>query len=453
MARETSPVVPVAPASGRPSSGGGTRAGGLQAGGPQVSLAGRRGGGGTNISKLSILLVVANAAYGGAERHVVDLSAQLARRGHRVACLFPSGLDLAAKLPQAVRALPVPGLTSAWGFLTALRRVIRDFAPDVVHLHGPRATLLGRPAVRAAGGRAPGGVPAGCGGRPRLVRPALVATAHGWIPRRLALRRLFEAIYLWSTSLDDATIAVSRDTARRFGRWGRRVLVVPNGIAATLPPDAVGTTGASGPFAGVTGGAPELLRLGFLGRLTVEKGFPLALAAFAEAKAELARGKPGLVVELHVYGDGPLLPEAKLLTSRSGLGGVFFHGWVPPVDVPGVLAGLSALLLTSREEGMPYVLLEALAAGCPVVATAVGGIPEVIENGKSGWLADPGNAHDVARAVVALAEDPGLAAEVRTVARLRAGEYSLEAMADRVEEVYRAVVEEVYRSAVERART
>lgn len=397
--------------------------------------------------------MVANAAYGGAERHVADLSAQLAHRGHRVACLLPSRLDMATRLHQAVLTRRVPHPTSTWGFVAALRGAIRDFAPDVVHLHGPRATLLGRPAVRAAGGRARRGVPSGDGDGPRLPRPALVATAHGWIPRRLALRHLFEAIYLWTTSLDDATIAVSRDTARRFGRWGRGVRVVPNGIAAARSLDAVATVGASGSPAGVARGAPGLLRLGFLGRLTAEKGFPVALAAFAEVKAELARGKPDLVVELHVYGDGPLLPEVKLLAAGSGLGGVVFHGWVSPADVPGVLAGLSALLLTSREEGMPYVLLEALAAGCPVVATAVGGIPEVIEDGKSGWLAGPGNAHDVARAVVTLARNPGLAAEVRTGARLRAGEFSLEVMADRVEEVYRAAVEEVCRTAIEPART
>lgn len=362
----------------------------------------------------SVLLVVANRSYGGAERHVVDLSGELARRGHRVVCLYPVGTGLGARLEPSVESREIPGLRSPWAFGAALRRAVRDFEPAVVHLHSPRAAFLGRLVI----------------GLGRRRRPMLVSTAHGWIPQRLLLRRVFEAVYLWTTPLEDATIAVSRDTARRFGRWGARVRVVPNGIA---PP------GTQAP----PGGRPSVFSLGFLGRLTQEKNFPLALEAFTLAKSELARGNPGLVVELHVYGDGPLLDEAKGLAAAAGGkglggGGVFFHGWLPQVEVAGVLGELSALLLTSREEGLPYVLLEALAAGCPVVATAVGGIPEVIEPGRSGFLAAPGDAAEVAQAVVTLALNPVLAHGISAGARRRAGEFSLEAMADGVEEVYRA---------------
>ncbi len=359
----------------------------------------------------SILLVVANTAYGGAERHVADLAAALARRGHRVACLFPSGVGLPARLDPAVTAMEAPDLRSALGFWAGLRRAIRDFGPDVVHLHSPRAALLGRLVVRLA---AP-------------PRPALVSTAHGWIPRRLLLRHVFEALYLVTTPLDDVTIAVSEDTARRFGGWARRLRVIPNGIALAAEPAAPEPDTPAAAF-----------RAGFLGRLTAEKGFPLALEAYRRAKAELGITP---TLELHVYGDGPLLPEARRLAQESGLDGIAFHGWVAPAEVPEVLGGLSALLLTSREEGLPYVLLEALAAGCPVVASAVGGIPEVIETGRSGWLAEPGDAAAVARGVVALARDPDLATTMKENARRRAGDFPLETMTDGVEEAYRAAIE------------
>jgi len=189
----------------------------------------------------------------------------------------------------------------------------------------------------------------------------------------------------------------------------------------------------------------------------------MALAAWAAARDILAvgaaaarpRGGAGgggsLDVELHVYGDGPLYRQARRAAARlarrgagrrhgrpvAASGGVHFHGWVPPAEMPRVLSGLTALLLTSREEGLPYVALEAMTAGCPVIATAVGGLPELIEDGRTGWLIPPGDAERAAELIVTLATRPDLAGKVRRAAWERTRAYSVEAMVDGVEEAYR----------------
>jgi glycosyltransferase involved in cell wall biosynthesis len=290
-------------------------------------------------------------------------------------------------------------------------------------------------------GRGPAPAP---GGR----RPAIVTTAHGWIPGRLRLRWFFEAIYRLTTLLDDVTIAVSRDTAGKVGRWGRRLTVVPNGIAPLPPetapgPPAGGSPAAPEPPSGRLpaarpSAAPRPVRLGFVGRLTPEKGFLMAVSAFAEAR-RLAGAEAE--IELHVYGDGPLLEVFRRGVARRHLSGVHFYGWAPPEDVLQILAGLDALLLTSRQEGLPYVLLEAMTAGCPVLATAVGGIPEVIEDGRTGFLVAPGDVAAAAQAILALARDPERAAGIGEAARRRAKDYPLSAMLDGTCQAYATALE------------
>jgi len=396
-------------------------------------------------SRPAVLMAVANRAYGGAERHVADLSAGLARRGYRVGCLFPAGSGLEERLTPGVKAFPFDGFQSGPAFAAGLVRVVGVFRPDLVHLHGPRATLLGRWILRLASRSGAGGRdtvegalrdhPTGGGtGRIPGRRPVVVSTAHGWIPRRLVLRSLYEAVYLRTARFDDMTIAVSRDTARRFGRWAPRLRVVPNGVERPeeLPPYPASPDG-------------PVVRLGFVGRLTEEKDYPLAVKVYRG----LRRALPEKAVELHVYGHGPLLEKAEGKahgeagrwrgTDARGAGeqagpangGIILHGWVDPDKIPGILSGLTLLLLTSREEGWPYVVLEAMAAGCPVVATAVGGLPEIIDSGRTGWLFPPGDARAGAAAVAELVQTPG-----REAAWRRVGEFCLEAMVDDVEQAY-----------------
>jgi len=369
--------------------------------------------------KPAVLLVVLNRNFGGAERHVLDLAGELVRRGHRVGCVFTVASYVGGNLGPAVVRFPVPGRSPCL-VARSLLSAVSSFEPDIVHLHSPRASLLGRLILATTRGRRRGGP------------PAVVSTAHGWIPQRLALRRLFAAIYLVSARLEDGILAVSCHTAARLGRWGRDPRVVSNGIerGRSLPPIPRGREGVA--------------RIGFLGRLTQEKGFALALAACEEAQRRLA----GVSLTFHVYGDGPLLSQYRR-AAEGGRLAVWFHGWVQPSEVVRTLSGLDILLVTSREEGCPYVILEAMAAGCPVIATDVGGIPDLITSGKTGFLV-PGadargkpsraKARAAAEAIVTLVQDPALRARIREAAWEEVGAHSLGTMVDGVERVYQTAL-------------
>lgn len=357
---------------------------------------------------LTVLLAVANRSYGGAERHVVDLANVLLQRGHRTAILCPGYPEVERLLDPGIQVLILPQPVNPLRLAVRLRWAVRDLGPDVVHLHSHQALLAGRLTLAA---------------RNRRVRPALVSTAHGWVPERLRLRRLYAATYRATTTFDDATIAVSQATAANFGRQARAIHVIANGIARepALSPYQAGPE--RGP-----------IRLGFLGRLTEEKGFLTALTAYRLLLVRFPE------LELHVFGDGPLRAEAEAKAMEHDLGRVTFHGWVPQGDVLRVLSGFTLLLMTSREEGFPYVVLEAMSAGCPIVATAVGGIPEIIEDGHTGFLIPPDDPAAAAETIQRAVGQPHLLAELRRNAWERLADYSIEAMANRVEQVYCGVL-------------
>jgi len=156
-------------------------------------------------------------------------------------------------------------------------------------------------------------------------------------------------------------------------------------------------------------------RLLCLGRLVSAKGFDVALDAFAQ----LAATVPGL--EMDVAGDGPERGALEALALRLGIGDrVRFLGWVEPERVYEQLNQATVVLMPSRREGLPLVALQAGLMGRPIVASRVGGLPEVVRDGLSGSLVNPDDAHGLAAATRALLEDPDLTTRMGQAARERA---------------------------------
>lgn len=142
-------------------------------------------------------------------------------------------------------------------------------------------------------------------------------------------------------------------------------------------------------------------RLLFVGRLVAAKGLPVLLAALALARRE----RPSL--SLAVVGDGPDRPALEAEAQALGLGGsVSFLGYRNQEQVADLLSESSALVLPSFAEGVPVVLMEAMAAGLPVVATRIAGIPELVEDGVSGLLVPPGDEEALARAILGVMASP-----------------------------------------------
>ena len=266
--------------------------------------------------------------------------------------------------------------------LAATGALLREVRPAILHTHMAKAGTIGRLAAAAA--------------RPR---PATVHTFHGHVLdgyfRRSTERAFLQAERLLARATD-VLVGVSpqvRDDLLELGigtpeRWR----VVPLGLELG-PFEAVdGPTGRLRQRLGLPAGVPLV---GAVGRLVAIKD----LGTLVRAVARL----PG--THLALVGEGDDRPQLEALVASLGLEGrVHLTGWAD--DVPAWVADLDVVALSSRNEGTPVALIEALAAGRPVVATAVGGVPFVVRDGVNGWLVPAGDPVALAEALEACLADP-----------------------------------------------
>lgn len=328
--------------------------------------------------------------------HAVELCAALQNAGFT--CLLVTG-DVGANErdmrhlaeDRGLRIADVPGMSrdiSPWSDLVSLARLyrlMRRERPHIVHTHLAKAGFIARFAARLA----------------RV--PVVLHSSHGTIfqgyfsPGKARLFLLLERI---SGRLSTRIIASGeslRDDLVRLGvAPADRIKVIPYGFdfdAAVTRPRHRGTFRDA---QGIPRGVPLV---GAVGRLVPIKNIPLLLKAVA-----LARRK-GCDARVVIVGGGELRADLEAQAGSLGLGdAVIFAGWQP--DLADVYADLDALVLSSSNEGTPISLIEAMAAGCPVVATRVGGVPDLITDGVTGKLVTPGDAEHLSEAILAVFREP-----------------------------------------------
>jgi glycosyltransferase involved in cell wall biosynthesis len=284
-----------------------------------------------------------------------------------------------------------PKLRAVVGELAA---TLRGLGCDVLLCHGYKANLLGRVAARRVG------VPA-------------VAVSRGWTWEDRKVR-----VYEWADRRHlrfmDHVVAVSDGQADRVRRW----CGVPAGRVTTIRNSArlgafAETVPARGKLLGFFPGDAAVSRVVVAaGRLSPEKGFGVLIdAATTVLAADPAAG-------VAVFGEGVLRPELEAQVQRLGLAGrVVLPGF--RTDLDALLAAADIVTLPSFTEGLPNVALEASAAGVPVVATAVGGTPEVVADGENGYLVPPGDAAALAARLTDLLRDPARRAALGAAGRDR----------------------------------
>jgi glycosyltransferase involved in cell wall biosynthesis len=278
----------------------------------------------------------------------------------------------------------------------ALRRLaalVRRFRPDIVHTHTAKAGALGRLAALTL--------------RPR---PLIVHTYHGHVLEGYfgpLASRAYRTAERALAHVSDCLIGVSQATVDDLVRLGvapaGRFRVIPVGLDIGRFVDTEADSGARARLAvGATGS--EIL-LVYVGRLVPIKRVDVLLRAVGRLRAGATP------IRLVVVGDGTSRPKLEGLTGQLGLGGaVRFLGWVD--DVTAVTAAADVAVLASDNEGTPVSLIEAAAAGLPAVATAVGGVPDVVLDGTTGLLVPKGDDQALADRLCRLIDDAGLRARM-----------------------------------------
>lgn len=360
-----------------------------------------------------ILYVIDGLNIGGAEMLLIGLVDAALARGAEVHVAYFTPGPLAAEL--AARGIATTRL-SAHGArdpraLWRAYALMRRWRPDVVHTHLVKSDFFAQPAAWAAG------------------VPLRLVTLHNTDP--WLRRRPLNLAYRLATAGAHAHVAVSGvvgDYAVAAGGISAaRLRVIDNGVdlarfdpasAAPLDLESFGVAG-------------ECPLVGVIGRLAPQKDH----ANFVAAAALLAERAPS--ARFVIVGEGELRGaiEADVRARGLGPGRVVLTGAIR--DMPALLARLDVVVFSSAWEGLPMVLIEAMAMGRAVVATAVGAIPSVIEEGRDGLLVPPGDPEALAGAIARLAGDPALRADLGRAARAKAeARFGARAMIENLFDLY-----------------
>lgn len=366
------------------------------------------------------ILQVLEPSGGGSGRHFLDLCRGLKQRGHHVEAVYSpvraedgfvrelKSLDLPAVHAIAMKRAPGPSDIAAF---QALRRIIKGSQPfDIVHGHSSKAGALSRPHLPGRHAQ-------------RVYTPHAFRTMDPTLGKggRLVYG-LIEVIL--ARLFTDHLICVSEDEhshALSLGMPESKLSVIVNGVAPP-PLDMARTVRAS------FGISPDTFVFGFIGRLSHQKAPERLIEAFRNAASRLPDA------QMIMVGSGELEPEVRKAIAESGLQNRIrltsaFTGSqaVPAFDM---------LVMPSRYEAMSYVMLEAAAAGKPMISTDVGGASTVIDHDRNGLIvANDGDSAKLANAMVQCA-DPDRYRAMRAAAQEKMASFSAESMIDKTEAVY-----------------
>lgn len=346
---------------------------------------------------------VLGLASGGTASHVAGLAAGCREAGLEVSVLGPAptlallgqysrGSPALKTYEAAIAARPRPG--SAAVAVAGMRSAIAAWRPDVVHAHGVRAGALAALAIAFLGRRS---------------RPALAVTVHNAPPDGRAARLVYGLLERICARRADLVLCASADLLarmRRLGASGAEQFDVP--AAPVRPPSAAEVAKARADIG--AGDRPVLLTVA---RLAPQKGLDVLIAAAARWRDR--DPQPRTVIA----GDGPLAAELRAQASQAGADVLLLGA---RQDVPALLAIADVVIVPSRWEARALIVQEAMQSGRPIVATNVGGIPEL--TGDDGaLLVRPDDAAALVAAVITVLDDPALSARLSKAASARSASF------------------------------
>ncbi|MEO7836783.1 MAG: glycosyltransferase [Acidimicrobiales bacterium] len=366
-----------------------------------------------------VLSCIKCMGFGGAERLLVSAAGarDTEQFDYELAYVLPSKRALVPEVEAA--GVPVHCLGSSESdldlrWMGRLRQLLMERRFDVVHFHLPYTAGLGRLVVRSL---------------PRSSRPKTVTTEHNmWTTNPLALR----ALNSLTLPLDAAGLAVSDAVSEAMPpRHRRRVEVVIHGPSRSRLHQRESWRAEVRDELGVS---PDEVLVGTVANLRPGKGYDVFLPA-AAALIDL-----GLPARFVAVGAGPLEAEVDDLHRRLGLGDRFLL-LGGRSDALRILAGFDVFVLASMSEGFPVSVMEALALGVPMVASAVGAIPDVVTPEVEALLVAPGCQDELVRALTLMIEDAPLRDRMAAAALIRGAEFDITSAVRRIEAIYQRVAQ------------
>jgi glycosyltransferase involved in cell wall biosynthesis len=385
---------------------------------------------------IRILRVIARLNVGGPSLHVSYLSSELDKRGYQTTLAAGRVGPGEGSMEYIARERGVEPV-----FISSLQRevepladvaavrhllgLIREQRPHILHTHTAKAGAVGRVAALLAGEARP---------------PVIVHTFHGHVLRGYfssPLTSSFRQIEQGLARHTDALVAVSPEVRDDLVRLGvapeKKIVVIRLGLDLAARTEVNDVAGAAERAA--LGIPADACLIGWLGRFTDIKRVDDLIRAFARLR------DTGADAHLLLVGDGPSRPQMELLASEIGVSErCHFVGY--KADVGPIFSAVDVVALTSANEGTPVTLIEALAAGKPVVATDVGGVRDVVEHDRTGLLVPAADVEAIAAALRQLATEPALRARLaREGRRTVLPRYSVPRLVDDVDSLYRSLLD------------
>jgi glycosyltransferase involved in cell wall biosynthesis len=375
---------------------------------------------------MKILLAITKSNFGGAQRYIHDLAIGFHGNGDDVLVVCGGEGELVRRLNETgIRTISIPSLGRDISLandikaLEDLAKIIRQEKPDVLHINSAKiggiGTLLGR----------------------LFFVPAVIFTAHGWAfneSRPWWQRTVIRIASLVTVLLSHKTILVSKETGKQLGYkflTKRKTVVIHNGRAASnfLTRDI-----ARAELKNIAPGLdPSTIWTLSIGELHSIKGHDLMI----DAVEQLSRSHPE--VQHVIIGEGEIRKKLEeKIESKSLANKVFLLGQLN--DAAKYLMAADIFVLPSRSEALPYVLIEAVQAGLPIIASDVGGTPEVIENNKSGILIHAGRSEEIAHAIAHLLETPDEIRQITLGVKEVAKHFTFERMLKETNTLYRSLI-------------
>jgi len=374
------------------------------------------------MDKINILHIYQNSNVGGIQQQILSIVRVYDKeKFNPIVCCFGPRMELGKEIEKA--GIDFVALNRkrynkfSVGIIVDLYRVMKERNIHVLRTHKYRANLYGRIAGKLAG------------------VPVIVASEHNIYrneKEKRFLRRITNKIL---SIVTDKMVTVSDAIRKDILRYDRfppsKIMVLHNGVDTERFKPGTNYRDIRRQFAI----SKDDVVIGFVGRLVINKGLNYLIEAVALLKKSFN-------VKLLIVGDGSLMEELKKMAKNKGLEeSVIFTGMRR--DITDILSSIDIFVLSSIKEGFPNSLLEAMAMGKPIVATAIGGIPEIIQHGANGLLVQSADIEGLAAAIKTIIDNPLMAQRIGRAARdFIEKNYSIDATVRKWETLYRQILEQ-----------